>query len=150
MGCWCTTNEKAKTESIAAGEKKIGELTASIEEGEAKVSKLEIEIDGLKKELAKSTAALKEAGAIRINEAQEFGDTQRETMASIEQMKGAIDTLASNHGGAAMVQKTVETLRKIIRGQSKKHPELIQLSKSSPDTKKIIANMLQQEGPFAA
>jgi chromosome segregation ATPase len=149
MGCWCTTYDKEKTESIAAAQKTIEELTASIEEGEAKSSKLEIEIATLEKELAKSQAALKEAGAIRIKEAGEFGDTQRETMGSIEQMKGAINTLASNHGGAAMVQQTVDTLRKIIRGQSKKHPELIQLSKSSPDTKKIIANMLQQEGPFA-
>jgi len=151
MGCWCTTNEKAKTESIAAGEKKIGELTASIEEGEAKVSKLEIEIDGLKKDLAKNEAALKEASAIRINEAQEFGDTQRETMASIDSMKGAITTLAKNHD-AAMVQQTVETLRKIVRGHSKKHPEFIQLSNASPDVKRIIANMMQEDaqGPFAA
>merc|ERR1719387_43829 len=151
MGCWCTTNEKAKTESIALGEKTIGELTASIEEGKAKVSKLEIEIDGLKKDLAKNEAALKEASAIRINEAQEFGDTQRETMASIDSMKGAITTLARNHD-AAMVQQTVETLRKIVRGHSKKHPEFIQLSNASPDVKRIIANMMQEDaqGPFAA
>lgn len=150
MGCWCVTYDKEKTEAIAQGQKTIEELTASIEEGEAKSSKLEVEIATLKKEMAKNVAALKEAGAIRINEATEFGDTQRETMGSIEQMKGAIDTLASNHGGAAMVQQTVNTLRKIIRGQSRKHPELIQLSKSSPDVKRIIANMMQEEGPFAA
>jgi len=145
MGCWCVTYDKEKTESIAQGQKTIGELTASIEEGEAKSSKLEVEIDTLKKEIAKSDAALKEAGAIRMKEMQEFGDTRVETMGSIEQMKGAITTLGTNHG-AAMVQQTVDTLRKIIRGQSKKHPELIQLSNSSPDTKKIIAQMLQQEG----
>jgi len=148
MGCWCVTYDKEKTESIALGEKTIGELTAAIEEGEAKSSKLEMEIEALEKDLAKSQQALKEASAIRINEAQEFGDTQRETMASIESMSGAIATLAKNHG-SAMVQQTVETLRKIVRGQSKKHPELIQLSNASPDTKKIIANMLQEEGPFA-
>merc|ERR550514_936862 len=66
MGCWCVTYDKEKTESIALGQKTIGELTASIEEGEAKSTKLSTEIETLEKELAKSQKALKEAGAIRI------------------------------------------------------------------------------------
>jgi len=147
MGCWCVTYDKEKTESIAQGQKTIGELTASIEEGEAKSTKLSTEIETLEKELAKSQKALKEAGAIRIKESQDFGDMQSETMGSIDQMKTAITTLSTNHG-ASMVQQTWETLKKIVRGQSKKHTQLIQLG-SNPDTKRIIANMMQETGPFA-
>merc|ERR1719506_660181 len=43
MSCWCTTNDAAKTQAIAAGERKINDLTASIEEATANSARLNTE-----------------------------------------------------------------------------------------------------------
>merc|ERR1719379_2252582 len=58
MGCWCVTNEKAKTKSIADAETEIETLTASIESLTAMSSKLNTEIANLEEEIKKNTEAL--------------------------------------------------------------------------------------------
>merc|ERR1719265_976831 len=55
MGCWCVTNDKAKTKSIADATTEIETLTATIETLTAMSSKLNTEIAMLEKELAKNT-----------------------------------------------------------------------------------------------
>merc|ERR1719181_1568574 len=47
-----------------------------------------------------------------------------------------------------MIQQTMDSLKKIVRGQSKKHPRLMIQLGSAPDTQRIIANMMQDDGPF--
>merc|ERR1719301_3139 len=58
MGCWCVTNDKAKTKSIADAETEIETLTASIESLTAMSSKLTTEIGNLEEEIKKNTEAL--------------------------------------------------------------------------------------------
>ena len=65
MSCWCTTNDAAKTQAIAAGERKINDLTAAIEEGTANSARLNTEIANLNKEVAKNGEALDKATALR-------------------------------------------------------------------------------------
>merc|ERR1719399_1846889 len=55
MGCWCVTNDKAKTKSIADAEGKIAQLTSTIEEMTAMSARLNAEIGNLEKEVAKNT-----------------------------------------------------------------------------------------------
>ena len=58
MGCWCVTNEKAKTKSVADAEQAISDLTSAIEGSTASSAKLNTEVAHLEKELAKNTESL--------------------------------------------------------------------------------------------
>merc|ERR1719473_640998 len=51
MACWCETNDKVKTKSIADAEQLIKDLTASIEEFTARSSQLTVDVAQLKKEI---------------------------------------------------------------------------------------------------
>lgn len=53
MACWCETNDKEKTKSIADAEAKIENLTTKIEELTALSARLNTEIKNLESEVAK-------------------------------------------------------------------------------------------------
>ena len=53
MGCWCTTNDKEKTKSIADAEQRIGSLTTAIESLTGESARLNTEIPNLQKEVAR-------------------------------------------------------------------------------------------------
>jgi len=64
MACWCETNDKEKTKSIADAEARISDLTTKIEELTANSARLSTEIKNLEKEVAANQAALDKATAI--------------------------------------------------------------------------------------
>merc|ERR1719461_1310720 len=64
MACWCETNDKEKTKSIADAEAKIEDLTTKIEEYTAASARLNTEIKNLESEVAKNQEALDKATAI--------------------------------------------------------------------------------------
>merc|ERR1719194_132760 len=72
MGCWCETNDKEKTKSIADAESRIADLTAAIEEYTASSARLNTEIENLNKEIAKNGVALDQATALRTKQLAEF------------------------------------------------------------------------------
>merc|ERR1719401_250337 len=65
MACWCETNDKEKTKSIAAAEMRIKDLTNKIEELTAGSAQLNTEIKNHEKEVASHQQALDKATAIR-------------------------------------------------------------------------------------
>ena len=67
MACWCETNDKEKTKSIADAEARISDLTTKIEELTASSARLNTEIKNLEKEVAENQAALDKATAIRLD-----------------------------------------------------------------------------------
>merc|ERR1719218_279720 len=52
MACWCTTNDKDKTKSIADAERKIKQLENRIDELKATSARLSTEIKHLEEEVA--------------------------------------------------------------------------------------------------
>merc|ERR1711865_894976 len=67
MACWCETNDKEKTKSIADAEARISDLTTKIEELTAASARLNTEIKNLEKEVAardEEVEALRQAKAI--------------------------------------------------------------------------------------
>merc|ERR1719378_1167029 len=58
IGCWCETNDKEKTKSIADGEQRIADLTAAIEEYTSKAAQLNTQTEQLTKEVAKNEKGL--------------------------------------------------------------------------------------------
>jgi len=61
MACWCETNDKEKTKSIADAEARISDLTTKIEELTASSARLNTEIKNLEKEVAENQSALDKA-----------------------------------------------------------------------------------------
>merc|ERR1719262_1241493 len=78
MGCWCETNDREKTKSIADAEARINALTAAIEEFTANSARLNTEIANLEQEVAKNSDALDKATAMRKKELAEFNAEEKE------------------------------------------------------------------------
>jgi chromosome segregation ATPase len=103
LACWCETNDKGKTKSIADAETRIKDLTVQIEELSAASARLNAEIKGLDKEVAENQAALDSATALREKELAEFNAEEKDLLLSIDALKNAIQVL-SKHNSAAFLQ----------------------------------------------
>merc|ERR1719267_509579 len=102
MACWCETNDREKTKSIAEAEAKISDLTTKIEEYTAQSARLNTEIKNLEQEVAKNQAALDKATGIRQKELAEFNGEEKDLLESISALKAAITVLSKHHGGALL------------------------------------------------
>merc|ERR1719343_716471 len=78
MACWCETNDKEKTKSIAEAEAHIEVLTVKIEELTATSAQLNTEIKNHEKEVAKNQEALDKATALREKQLAEFNAEEKE------------------------------------------------------------------------
>merc|ERR1719299_271999 len=100
MACWCETNDKEKTKSIADAETRIADLTTKIEELTATSARLNTEIKNTEQEVAKNQNALDKATAIRQKELAEFNAEEKDLLESISALKSAITVLSKHYGGA--------------------------------------------------
>jgi len=97
MACWCETNDKEKTKSIAEAEARIADLTSKIEELTANSARLGTEIKNLEKEVAANQAALDQATAIRQKQLAEFNAEEKDLLESISALKAAVVVLSKHH-----------------------------------------------------
>merc|ERR1711908_76280 len=97
MACWCETNDKDKTKSIAEAETRIGGLTTKIEELTASSARLNTEVGHHEKEVAAGQAALDQATAIRQKQLAEFNAEEKDLLESISALKAAITVLSKHH-----------------------------------------------------
>merc|ERR1719456_558063 len=97
IACWCETNDKEKTKSIADAEARIADLTSKIEELTANSARLSTEIKNLEKEVAANQAALDKATAIRQKQLAEFNEEEKDLLESISALKAAIVVLSKHH-----------------------------------------------------
>merc|ERR1719413_260620 len=102
LACWCETNDKEKTKSIAEAEARIEDLTTKIEELTANSARLNTEIKNLEKEVAANQEALSKATAIREKQLAEFNAEEKEMLESISALKAAITVLSKHHGGSLL------------------------------------------------
>merc|ERR1719401_2115854 len=103
LACWCETNDREKTKSIAEAEARIEDLTTKIEELTANSARLNTEIKNLEKEVAANQNALEKATAIREKQLAEFNGEEKDLLESISALKAAI-TVLSKHNGDAFLQ----------------------------------------------
>jgi len=106
MGCWCETNDKAKTKAIADGETSINRLVASIEELTGNSARLNVEISNLEKEVAKNSDALDKATALRKKELAEFNAEEKEMLGTVSSLKSAVIVLSKHHGASFIQAET--------------------------------------------
>merc|ERR1719387_1259935 len=116
MGCWCTTNDKEKTQQIANGEDTVKDLSASIEDLSANSARLNAEISNLNMEVAKNEEALESATALRDKQLAEFTAEEKDMLTSITGLKGAVVAL-SKHLESAFLQVS-ESSRDMLSAQT--------------------------------
>merc|ERR1719265_1244085 len=128
MGCWCTTNDKAKTTAISDAESSVAQLNAAIEAFTALSSKLNTEIENLEKELAANTDALDKATAVRGKELAEFNAEEKSSLQTISSLKGAVGALAKHHDAAFLQSESESEAMDIINVVTGLHRTLHQHS----------------------
>merc|ERR1719159_2387509 len=130
MSCWCETNDKAKTKSIADGEQAIADLTAAIEGFTALSSKLTNEIAVLEKEVAENKEALEKATGVRKKEMAEFNAEESASLQTISSLKGAVAALSKHQAASFMQTGSTEVLNSVatLKEQLNKHQHLLKLS----------------------
>merc|ERR1719247_1315290 len=127
MACWCETNDKEKTKSIADAEARISSLTTKIEELTASSARLNTEIKNLEKEVAENQAALDKATAIRQKQLAEFNEEEKDLLESISALKSAVTVLSKHNsliqmprshlvGVAASVQNVMQKHASVFNG----------------------------------
>merc|ERR1719145_453276 len=121
MACWCETNDREKTKSIAEAETRIGELTTKIEELTADSARLNTEIKNHEKEVAANQAALDKATSIRQKELAEFNSEEKDSLEAISALKAAITVLSKHHGGSflqlphARIKNVAATMQNVMQ-----------------------------------
>jgi len=104
MACWCTTNDREKTKSIADAEARIEDLTNKIEELTAVSARLNTEIKNHEKEVAENQASLDKATAIREKQLAEFNAEEKDLLESISALKAAVTVLSKHNSASAFLQ----------------------------------------------
>jgi chromosome segregation ATPase len=97
MGCWCETNEKAKTTAIETANSRIDQLHSDIGKYSGKTGQLEATIAQSEKELGENSAGLDKATEVRAKESAEFNQEEKDIVQSLAAMKNAITVLGKHH-----------------------------------------------------
>merc|ERR1719478_2071988 len=127
IACWCTTNDKEKTKSIAEAEAKIDDLTTKIEELTAQSARLTTEVKNLEVEVAKLQDGLDKATAIRQKELAEFNEEEKDLLESITALKSAITVLSKHHSSLLQVPAThILSVATTLQHEMSKHSALLE------------------------
>jgi len=142
LACWCATNEKEKTKSVAEAEQRITDLTTSIEDLTAGSSRLGTEIKNLRKEIAENQHALDQATAIRQKELAEFVQEEKDLLQSIDGLASAIKVL-SKHNGASFLQVDIQGAVSTIQYQVAKNSKYLE-GVITPTERRKISSFIQE------
>jgi len=146
LSCWCETNDKAKTKSIAAAETHIKDLTTKIEQLTANSARLNAEIESLDKEVNENKAALADATGMREKQLKEFNAEEADALNSIELLGAALETLGKHHGSALLqipdsdATSIATTLQHELSVNAKQYDGVI-----SPSQKKMVDAFVQSQ-----
>merc|ERR1719377_386815 len=125
MACWCETNDKEKTKSIADAEARIADLTTKIEELTANSARLNTEIKNLEKEVAENQAALDKATAIRQKQLAEFNEEEKDLLGSISALKSAVTVLSKHNSLLQMPRSHIVGVAATVQNEMQKHASLL-------------------------
>mmetsp|Transcript_124130 Transcript_124130/g.185538 ORF Transcript_124130/g.185538 Transcript_124130/m.185538 type:complete len:649 (+) Transcript_124130:228-2174(+) len=144
LACWCETNDKEKTKSIADAEAKISDLTVKIEEYTASSARLNTEVKNLEKEVAKNQEALDKATALREKQLAEFNSEEKDLLESISALKAAVTVLSKHHGSSLLQSPRSHMLgvATTLQHEMQKHAPLLR-GVLSPSEKRTIESFVQ-------
>mmetsp|Transcript_2631 Transcript_2631/g.6178 ORF Transcript_2631/g.6178 Transcript_2631/m.6178 type:complete len:679 (-) Transcript_2631:51-2087(-) len=145
MGCWCSTNEKEKTEAVAVATRRIAKHESTIEEKTALSAQLKGNLKKTKAEVNANHEALSKSSAVRMDGMKSFQDEQKDLVQSIDAMKNAIIVLGKhNENPAAMT--SVKTVLERALGRHKDMLEKLW----GPGQHEVVSSFLQSKDPRAS
>merc|ERR1719453_2520873 len=150
MACWCETNDKEKTKSIADAEARISDLTTKIEELTAASARLNTEIKNLEKEVAANQAALDSATAIRQKQLAEFNGEEKDLLESISALKSAVTVLSKHHSMLQVPRSHMLGVAATLQHELSKHAALLRGVLTQSERKTIAAFVQSPEDYFDA
>jgi len=100
LACWCTKNGDDKTAAIKANTDRVAELESTIEEKTASSGNLKVKVKELEGEVADNKDTLAKATALRQKEMAAFNGGEKDSVAAIANLKGAIVVLSKHHDAA--------------------------------------------------
>jgi len=145
MACWCETNDKEKTKSIADAEARIKSLTTSIEELTAASARLNTEIKNLEQEVAKNQAALDKATGIRQKELKEFNAEEKDLLQSISSLKSAVTVLSKHNSFLQMPKSHRSSIALTLQKAMESHAAALQGVLTRSERRAAMA-FIQTEG----
>jgi len=150
MACWCETNDKEKTKSIADAEARISDLTTKIEELTASSARLNTETKNLEKEVAENQAALDKATAIRQKELAEFNEEEKDLLGSISALKSAVTVLSKHNSLLQMPASHVSGVAASVQNVMQRHSSLLEGVLTHSQRKAVSAFVQAPEDYFDA
>merc|ERR1719428_2491256 len=141
MGCWCETNDKEKTKSIADAGQRIADLSSAIEGFTSKSAQLNTQIEHLTSEVAKNSRALDQATALRTKQLSEFNGEEKDMIQSISALKSAVIVLGKQNAASAMLQDSnmAINIAVMLKDEIKRHKSVIGDSLSPEQMRAIKA-----------
>mmetsp|Transcript_26667 Transcript_26667/g.64229 ORF Transcript_26667/g.64229 Transcript_26667/m.64229 type:complete len:703 (+) Transcript_26667:104-2212(+) len=101
MQCWCNTGATEKSESVDAAQQKIAALKSDIEAGKAGAAGLQEKLASIGQDVESNKNALGTAEKQRSEEKATFQSYEKEAIANIEALKGALLVLQKLHPEAS-------------------------------------------------
>merc|ERR1719375_1748791 len=150
LACWCETNDKEKTKSIADAEARISDLTTKIEELTASSARLNTEIKNLEKEVAENQNALDKATAIRQKQLAEFNSEEKDLLESISALKSAVTVLSKHNSLLQMPRSHVDGVAASVQREMQKHASLLSGVLTHKERKMVSSFIQSPEDYFDA
>jgi len=142
MQCWCTTNDKEKSQAIKDAEERIDQLNSTIEELSAKAARLDTEITNLKEELASNQQALAEATKMREKQLAEFTQAERDMLDAIDKLKQAVEVLSKHNTTGFLQESYLVSLASMIHSIVDHHADIIGET-ITPSQRRVLQGFLQ-------
>lgn len=142
LACWCDTNNKEKSKSIADAQNQIAMLEKSVEELTATAAGLGAEIENLETEVKANQEALDKATALRAKEYGEFNSEEKDMIESITALKSAIAVLSKHHSFLQMPLSHIGLVAASVQNEMNKHSSLLD-GVLTTSQRKTINNFVQ-------
>jgi chromosome segregation ATPase len=146
LACWCETNDKEKTKAIADAESKLTNLQAKIETMTAQSAQLNVELEGLEKEVAANQKSLDVATALREKQLAEFNEEEKEMLEAIKSLGAAIVVLSKHHSASLLDQRTLDSVVALAHNQMVQHQDMLR-GAITPHQRKVITAFTQSAAP---
>merc|ERR1719377_394675 len=150
MACWCETNDREKTKSIADAEARISDLTTKIEELTASSARLNTEIKNLEKEVSENQNALDKATAIRQKQLAEFNEEEKDALEAISALKSAVTVLSKHNSFVQLPSSHVAGVAASVQNVMQKHASLLTGVLTHSERKAVAAFIQAPEDYFDA
>lgn len=140
MVCWCDTNDREKTQSIADAEARIAELEQTIEKLTGDSGRLSSDIKQHEGEEAEARESLDKATELREKQLEEFNGEEKDLLASISSLKAAV-TILGKHNDASFLQFPKESLLNVAAAMEK-HGDMLK-SVLTPEERNQVTSFVQ-------